>query len=119
MTYINQTNVFFKEKVYSNLAKFAVSPVSWAFTNEKSNEDSDSNTTAAVLDFSFKLLSQSFKMLLLIVASPVLIPATVITASLSFCSALLSAIAHTIALPFAVAADVIHSNSQESQPLLM
>lgn len=90
MTNVNKTNRFFKENVYSNLAGFAFSPVSWAFKEK-------SNGYIAIPDFG-KLILAAF-------LAPVLVPITIASSAIALCFAGISALFHGLSLAVAGMAD--------------
>ena len=100
MTNVNKTNRFFKEKVYSNLAGFALSPVSWAFKEE-------SNGYIAMPNFG--------KLILAALLAPVLVPATIVTSAIALCLAGIAALFHGLSLAVAGIADAC-SNTDAPKP---
>lgn len=90
MSYITDTNHFFKTKVYSSLVEVAVFPVGWALKEEKS------------MYFS---LPNFGNLLLAALCSPILIPATFATSGLALSLAAVAAVAHGLSLLFAALAD--------------
>jgi hypothetical protein len=92
MTNVNKTNRFFKENVYSNLAGFALSPVSWAFETK-----SHGSVMVALPDFG--------KLLLAALLAPILVPATIATSAIALCLAGISALFHGLSLMVAGIAD--------------
>ena len=72
MTNVDKTHRFFKEKVYSNLAAFAFSPIGWAFKMEN-------HGSITMPNFG--------KLFVAALLAPILVPATIVTSSIALCFA--------------------------------
>ena len=97
MTKVNQTNRFFKEKVYSNLVDFAFLPLSWAFEPEERS--------------AIPMLNVGNLMLAALLA-PILIPAIIGASAIAVCLAGLAALFHGLSLIVAKIADACSSTEE-------
>lgn len=119
MSYVGQTHGFFKETVYSNLVKFAACPVSWAFDDNKLRDQTSSNPSLEVTSLCIEFACLSLKGVILLLASPILIPAAVITSALALCTAGVAAIAHVISLAVAGVVDFVSHFQYDEIPSVL
>jgi hypothetical protein len=92
MTYFNKTNRFFLD-AYKTLGKAATSPYTgWSMARGS--------------DYAYAL-TEALDVWTKLCLTPVLAPATAITAALSFVALAITAVAHLLALPFALAGDAL------------
>ncbi len=83
MTNVDKTHRFFKEKVYSNLAAFAFSPIGWAFKMEN-------HGSITMPNFG--------KLFVAALLAPILVPATIVTSSIALCFAGVAALFHGLSV---------------------
>lgn len=102
MTHVNRTNQFFKEKVYSNLASFALSPVSWPYP--RPGHEGNGNGIPNVIGVFF-----------LYMFSPILVPAALGTSAIALSLAAASALVHGLSLAVAGIADA--SSNEDDRTL--
>ena len=108
MTYLKSTNSFFYNR-YKNLGYLAIAPINWSlFGGDQTGEIGD-----AMLDF----IDNVIKM----VASPILLPATAVTASFALVFCIVTALLHGIAALGATILDCVspQDKTPESTAILV
>ena len=87
MSYLESTNSFFYNR-YKNLGHLAVAPYSWSlFGGGQSNDLGQAIGTA---------VGDGFDTMLKVIATPVLLPATIVTTSISLVFGVVTALLHGI-----------------------
>lgn len=99
MTAVSKTNRFFVDNVYSNLGIFATSP----FTGWEINKSGGGSGPIPSIDFE----GLGLKLILW----PILIPLTVVTASIALSLSLVAGFIHLLSLAVAATADVCNTAS--------